>query len=68
MRKYGRLREDIKIKFGTLQNFAKELDIGYNTLVAKLSGKNDWKVGEIEKVCHLLDIAMDKVQEYFFYN
>lgn len=68
MRTYGRLREDVKNKFGTLQNFAKAMNMNYTTLSSKMSGKTDWKVGEMEEVCHLLEVPIDKVQDYFFYN
>ena len=68
MRTYGRLREDIKIKFGTMQNFAKAMKMNYTTLISKLTGKTDWKVGEMEQVCSLLEVPIDKVRDYFFYE
>ena len=68
MRTYGRLREDVKIKFGTLQNFAKAMNMNYSTLSSKFSGKTDWKVGEMESVCLLLEVPIDKVRDYFFYE
>ncbi len=68
MRTYGRLREDIKSKFGTMKNFAKAMKMNHTTLSSKLSGKTDWKVGEMEQVCCLLEVSIDKVRDYFFYD
>lgn len=68
MRTYGRLREDIKNKFGTMQKFANAMEMNYTTLISKLTGKTDWKVGEMEQVCCLLEVPIEKVRDYFFYD
>lgn len=68
MRRFGRLREEIKNKFQTEKVFADAVGIDSSTLSLKLNGKVGWKQAEIEKVCKLLDIPIERVHEYFFYN
>lgn len=68
MRTYGRLRELIKLRFGTLGNFAEVMGMSRSALSHKLNGLVPWKHSEIEKVCNLLDIPMTLVGEYFFYE
>ena len=67
MRKFGRLREKIKIVFGTQKAFAEAMDMNVVTLNFKLNGKSQWSLPEIEKACVLLGISRDAVPEYFFY-
>ena len=68
MRTFGKLREVIKRKFGTIAVFADALNMDRSTLSGKLNGKVGWKSTEIEAVCSLLDIPMTSVTEYFFYD
>lgn len=68
MRTFGKLRELIKQKYGTLGAFADALGMNRTTLSLKLNGKLAWKSTEIEAVCNLLDIPMTLVGEYFFYD
>ena len=68
MRTYGRLREEIKKRYKTLAQFAVAMDKDVSTLSGKLNGKTGWKQEEIERVCMLLGIPIDKVAEYFFYD
>ena len=67
MRKFGRLREDIKKKFGTQNAFADQMGINVATLNSKLNGKAVWSLKEIETACELLSIPASKIGEYFFY-
>ena len=67
MRKFGRLREAIKQKYRTLADFAAAMGMDVSTLSGKLNGRTGWKQAEIERACHLLDISIEKVGEYFFY-
>jgi transcriptional regulator with XRE-family HTH domain len=68
MRTYGRLREAIKRKFKTLEAFATALNMDRTTLSGKLNGRTGWRSSEIESVCKLLNIPMESVREYFFYD
>ena len=68
MRTYGRLREEIKKKFKTIAQFSIAMGMDVSTLSGKLNGKTGWKQEEIERSCMLLDIPIDKVAEYFFYD
>lgn len=67
MRKYGRLREQIKNVFGTQKAFAEAMGMNVATLNAKLNSKAQWTLSEVEKACMLLDISMTETTEYFFY-
>lgn len=67
MRTYGKLRERIKAKFGTIGNFTKAMGKNRSTITEKLNGKVAWTCDEIELACKLLDIPMAEVSEYFFY-
>ena len=67
MRKFGRLREAIKEKFGTQKEFADKMGMNVATINSKLNGKAVWSLKEIETVCDLLDIPASKIGEYFFY-
>ena len=66
-RKFGRLREQIKNVFGTQRAFADAMGINAATINAKLNGKADWNLSEIEKACILLCIPTYEINEYFFY-
>lgn len=68
MRTYGRLREEIKKQFKTLNEFAYAMTMDVSTLSGKLNGKVEWKRSEMECACKLLDIPIGKVCEYFFYD
>ena len=68
MRKYGKLRERIKANFVNMGEFAKAIGISRSTLSFKLNGKVCWKQSEIEVICKLLDIQMDDMCEYCFYE
>lgn len=67
MRKFGRLREKIKIAFGTQKAFAEAMGLNKATLNAKLNSKATWTAEEIDKVCSLLNISPTEIVEYFFY-
>lgn len=67
MRKFGKLREKIKLVFGTQKAFAKALGMNVATLNAKLNSKATWTMEEINKVCSLLSIPSTEIVEYFFY-
>ena len=68
MRTYGKLRELIREKFGTLGNFADAMGMDRSTLSNKINGITAWKQDEIEKACNLLGIPMSEVYGYFFYE
>lgn len=68
MRTFGKLREVIKQKYKTLDAFADALGISRSTMSSKLNGKLGWKSTEIETICKLLDIPMESVGDYFFYD
>lgn len=67
MRKFGKLREKIKLVFGTQKAFAEAMGLNVATLNAKLNSKTEWTVTEVEKAIELLCINADDIREYFFY-
>lgn len=48
------------------QDAAKRLDIKQPTFNQKLNGTRDFKIGEVQELVNLLEIADDDVAEYFF--
>ena len=68
MKKFGKLREQISIKYGTMDNFARVFGVNSATLSKKLTGKTDISRLEIVKFCELLDICAEQIPEYFFYG
>ena len=66
--RFGRLREAISTKYGTLQKFADASNIKYCSLVRKLSKKSEFTRTEMETCCELLDIPFERIHEYFFYT
>ena len=67
MKTFGRLREEIKKSFTTIEEFAGVMGMSASTLSSKLNGKTGWTNVEMEKACKLLGIPMDRVCDYFFY-
>lgn len=68
MRTYGKLRERIKVKFKTIDNFADAMEMSRSALSRKLNGISAWTHLEIERICELLEISIAQVGEYFFYE
>ena len=67
VRKFGRLREQIKAVFGTQKAFADAMGMHVATLNLKLNSKAEWTMGEIEKAISLLGVSGNEIKEYFFY-
>ncbi|MBQ2396508.1 MAG: DUF739 family protein [Bacteroidales bacterium] len=68
MRTFGKLREEIRKKFKNLGEFADAVGIDRSTLSMKINGKTAFRQDEIEKICKLLNISIEQVYEYFFYE
>lgn len=65
--KFYRVREAIKVKYGTFKKFAEKTEMSYTTLVHKLAGESEFTRAEMAMFCELLEIPIEKVWEYFFY-
>lgn len=63
---YRKLRGKIIEKYGTLKDFAVDMQWSDRTLSLKMNCKVFWKQPEITKAAKLLDIPSDEVMEYFF--
>lgn len=68
MKYYGKLRELIRIQYGSITRFNKVLKMKPVTLSRKLSGTTEWKSSEIEKISSLLGIPKSDIHAYFFYE
>lgn len=67
VRTYGRLREEIRKKFGTIGAFADAWGKDRSTVSNKLNSLTPWTDVDIEETCQLLDISIEEVSAYFFY-
>lgn len=65
---YSKLRGRIVEKCGSIDNFAKKIDVTPTTVGRKLSEKSEWSQGEIIKACEVLDISANEIAAYFFVN
>lgn len=63
---FPKLRGRIVEKYGTLRNFAKELNVTEATLSLKMCGKSAFKYDDIERISELLDIPKEEYGAYFF--
>ena len=68
MKKFGKVRERISIMFGTMDNFARVFGVNSATLSKKLTGRAKITKEDIEKFCELLEIPVEQIPEYFFYD
>jgi transcriptional regulator with XRE-family HTH domain len=68
VKKFGKLRERISIMYGRMDDFAKVFGVNSATLSKKLTGKSQITKEDIEKFCELLDIPVEQIPEYFFYD
>ncbi len=68
MRTFGKLREEIRKKFKNLGEFADAVGIDRSTLSMKINGRTAFRQDEIEKICKLLNISIEQVYDYFFYE
>lgn len=63
---YAKLRGRIVEMFGSHSKFAKALKISENSLSKKLNGKTQFKQGDIQTWCNLLEIPITEAGLYFF--
>lgn len=66
--KYAKLRGRIVEKFGTQDDFRKQIGISKTAMSNKMTGKTGFSQNDIIKWCELLSIDMQNVSEYFFAN
>lgn len=68
MRTFGKLREEIRKHFKNLGEFSNAAGMDRGTFSLKINGKTAFKQDEIERICKLLNIPMEQVHIYFFYD
>lgn len=50
----------------TQESLAKSIGKDKSTLSSKLNNKGEFKSGEIDAICKVLDISNDEIGDYFF--
>ena len=50
----------------TQESLAEAIGKDKSTLSLKLNNKGEFKAGEIDDICRVLDISNDEISEYFF--
>lgn len=63
---YSKLLGKISERFGSQKDFSYAVGINERTVSLKLNGKVQWRQGEIEKACVVLDIPKHEIPYYFF--
>ena len=63
---YSKLRGKIREVYHSEFEFAKAMNLSRTTLSAKLNGKTQWSMSEVENSCKLLTIPMSEIEIYFF--
>ena len=63
---YSKLSGKIKEVCGSQAVFAELIGLSERTVSLKLNNKKEWKQGEIEKRCKILNIGRDEITIYFF--
>ena len=63
---YSKLRGRIVEKFGTLENFSKEVQISNHTISKYMNNKIPWKQTNISKAVQVLEIPPEEIPSYFF--
>ena len=63
---YSLLEEKIKEIFYSKERFADKMGIARTSLYSKLTGKTQFKQGEISKAVELLGLKNNELSRYFF--
>ena len=63
---YNKLRGRIVERFGTQEEFARNLGISKNSLSLKMNGKTSFSQADVIKWSELLDIDTNEIGQYFF--
>lgn len=63
---YSKLRGKIVEVYGTLNAFAKAMDMSISALSQRLKDNVKWCTPEIAKACDLLGIPLEEAHLYFF--
>lgn len=63
---FSELRMFIKIRYGSLEKFAKKAGMGLTTLRSRLSGKVLFSIEEIHDLSALLEMTTEETKRYFF--
>ena len=62
---YKDLKLRIKKYYDRQRDFAKAMGMDYSSLNLRLNNKAEWKVWEMVKACHLLEIPLADMHKFF---
>ena len=63
---YSKLQGRIKEKGFTQESLAAEIPMDRSVLSLRLNNHRPFRIGEMERICQILDISLKDVDEYFF--
>lgn len=65
---YRREKMEDAIKASGLRKrfIAEKIGIGYDTMLAKISGRQEWKISEVQRLGDLIGISPDQRNAIFF--
>lgn len=63
---YNKLRGRIIEKFGSQENFSKEINLSKTSLSMKMTGQTGFSQNDIQKWSQVLEISTEEIGEYFF--
>lgn len=64
---FSRLKGKIIEKYGSIQNFASQLNgLSYTSLCYKINNKIDFRQTEVYRISILLGIEREDIEKYFF--
>ena len=61
-----KLEEAIKTSGLRKRYIAEKINMRYDTMLAKISGRQEWKVSEVQKIGDLIGITSDQRNTIFF--
>ena len=61
-----KMEEAIKASGLRKRYIAEKINMGYDTMLAKISGRQEWKISEVQRIGDLIGISSDQRNAIFF--
>lgn len=61
-----KMEEAIKASGLRKRYIAEKINMGYDTMLAKISGRQEWKISEVQRLGDLIGISSDQRNAIFF--
>lgn len=61
-----KMEEAIKASGLRKRYIAEKINMGYDTMLAKISGRQEWKISEVQRLGDLIGISADQRNAIFF--